>query len=642
MSSSQNTLITEINIQKPNFNRFILNNHQKRNNADKEKLGAIAKTEPTKTVACQRCRRLRKKCSKHFPNCLTCVKIGENCEYVDKINLRRKRKLNDEITPESNQEKSLPNINSFVPNKIRLPSISINQEEESVEKKPNNTSIQNAIISTLINLGKQSFHNTNNSKKISLTKELALKYSKSYFDNFYHLYPFIHKGEFYKEFNDLNLSDLLNPFSITDDTKLKTYFQFYLILNIGFKNLHNSNNLNQVEIDQYSEIFSDKKTQDFIFNSLTLNSVEDVKILTLLVIDSFFTRNCLTTTNLANLLTGLALRLNLHRKLSKERSDSFTMFEIEMRYRLFWSIYIIDRTVAVYLNKLIAIPDEYINLPYPIFWREFDSEGNNLNSDLTVGYFNDFNFQLLIELKQIEGSIFKEVHSVLAINNRSPQENEVILKGLRYRIESWYLKTTNSSSKISLNNNFDNGCSSIWYATRYYNCLTLLYRHSYLNPILNDDFLDKLSKAVLQNLSYSYNSSINKASFSMNWMSFFRILIILKTLLKCLASGNINVYESKTELNLCIELLKNYVNQNKDWLFIYDIIKIFKDLLKMSYAENSDEEEILEKLQRSEINLSKVLKKNTVGCRLDDKIEDEYNLEERIGDEYNLAKGFNV
>jgi hypothetical protein len=320
--------------------------------------------------------------------------------------------------------------------------------------------------------------------------------------------------------------------------------------------------------------------------------------------------------------------------LSKARADEFSLFGIEMRYRLFWSIYIIDRTVSVYLNKLIAIPDEYINLPYPIYWNDFDSD-----SGVTGKCFNDLNFQLVLELKKLEGSIHKEVHSVLAINNKTPEENKDIIKGLSNRIESWYLKTTTSSGKHPLGGKSDhssNGNNSIWYTTNYYNCLTLLYKHSYLNPVLSGELLEKLSKAVLQNLSYSYNSTINKSSFSINWMSFFRILIILKTLLKCFVTGNIDVYDSKTELNLCIELLKNYVNENNDWLFVYDIIEIFENILKISFYENSSSEEVRELLKKYETQLNKVLKTNSVGCRLDHKIEDEYNLEDRIDEEYNL------
>lgn len=64
--------------------KFIVNSHE-RSGFDKDEYERISVSVPTKTIACARCRRLKKKCSKHYPVCLTCFKMSEECVYNDEL-----------------------------------------------------------------------------------------------------------------------------------------------------------------------------------------------------------------------------------------------------------------------------------------------------------------------------------------------------------------------------------------------------------------------------------------------------------------------------------------------------------------------------------------------------------------------------
>jgi hypothetical protein len=567
--------------------------------------------------------------------------MGEQCEYMEKttiINVHNIGQRRAQNTGKSS-ETTLPSLKDQLSNRnythlrgqvpplralssefsnnqlppIRLPPINhaqlenvqLDREEIRRSQPTKNIDIQNALLSTLIHLGKENLTLTApDTDPLMISKEHALRYAKSFFEQFYSIAPFLHKTMFFQTFESSNMFNTLNPPKGASPTELRKSFQVYLILNIGFKNLWSSGALPDSEVKAQSHIFSTYRIAEWIRKSLSFRTKEDIECMALLVIDSFFTKNCLSTSNLTNILTGLVLRYHYHRKLSAREAKTYTDFTKEMRYRLFWTVFIIDRTVANYLNKPVSIPDELISTPTPV----------QLAEDPT-GFQDTFN--LMISLKKLEGEIFNKVHSVGALNFNEADKNQTdVLSPLRTKLDEWFFSTTEPHDLIK---------SRLYFTTMYYNGLTLLYRPSYLVPRPDSEIMTKLSKAVLQNLTYTYNLTLSKNLFSVNWLSLFRILIIFKTLLKCLHASYIVLEECKTEINLCVEILKNFENEDEDWIFIRDVGLIFQRLLKLSFQVASAEE-IEKEVQYGSEKLEEILKVNSVGCRLDDRIEEEYDL----------------
>ena len=644
------------------FHKLVFKPHTQKRTINKQLLAELDAQPPQKTIACQRCRKLRKKCSKHLPSCFTCVKMGEKCEYsdskaVDTSNIQQPQQqsaqpqnyhfqirppqqsvpqllpsLKDQLNYTHNSKDVNPssavcvNDNNKLP-PIRLPPINHaqlqhvqlisqqqqkQQEQSKLKKSQRTVDIQNALLSTLINLGKENLLPTElDSEPLMIPREDALKYTANFFDHFYTLVPFLHKQQILKSFQSANLFNILNPPQNSTPLEMRKSFQLYLILTIGFKNMSNSNLLSKGEIESHSRIFSIRPLTEWIIRCMSFRTHEDIECMVLLVIDSYFTKNCLSTSNITNLLTGLILRYHYHRKLSNRESKNYSELAKEQRYRLFWSTYIIDRTVANYLNKPVTLSDELISTPLPsqLSLEDFKDE-QGLTETL----------RLIIKLKQLEGDIFNEVHSVAVLKKRDlsiAEKQDQVLTPLRNRLDEWLFNTTGPQELLK---------SRLYFSTMYYNSLTLVYRPSYLIPHPEGDSMVKLSKSVLQNLTYTYNLTLSKSLFSVNWLTFFRILVIFKTLLRCLQHEYIVLEESKTEINLCVEILKNFENENNaDWSFIKEITLIFQRLLKLSFQASS-REEVSHEISYGSSRLEDILKDNSVGCRLDDRIEEEYDV----------------
>lgn len=612
------------------FNKLVFKPHTHKRTINKDLLAQLDAQLPQKTIACQRCRKLRKKCSKHLPACSTCLKMGEDCEYMEKtvleqFKIKRRRDDNTELLPSlkdqlsanyTHNKPALPALSSHLNNQLppitlprinhaQLQKVKLDKEVPKQSNQSPNIDIQHALLSTLIDLGKHNLApRALDTEPLMISQEHALRYAESFFENFYTLAPFLRRSQFLQSLQTANLFNVLNPPQGATPFELRVSFRVYLVLNVGYKNLTSSGLLSNAEVKAHSHVFTPQRIIEWITRSLSFRTNEDIECMALLVIDSFFTKNCLSTSNLTNLLTGLVLRYHYHRRLSSREASKMTSTDIEMRYRLFWTVYTMDRTVANYLNKPVSIPDELVSTPRP----------KQISED-PAGFEDTVN--LMIELKRLEGEVFNKVHSVAALNHGSAQQNNTnVLAPLRAQIEDWFYSTTKPKVLIK---------SRLLLTTVYYNSLTLLYRPSYLVPRPDAEIMTKLSKAVLQNLTYTYNLTLSKAQFSINWLSLFRILIIFKTLLKCLQDNYIVLEESKTEINLCVEILNNYQNDNEDWNFIKDIVLIFQRLLKLSFQVAS-EQDIAKEVSYGVSKLELILKENSVGCRLDDRLEEEYDL----------------
>lgn len=621
---------------------------------DRVMLEQMMNQPPQKTIACQRCRKLRKKCSKHSPQCVTCLRMGQDCVYADDRNGASEDTLSQSKSPalvgttkpapllpplqsdwgnythrtstDMNRAPSLPSIsfpssdvNAVLP-AIKLPSINAaqlasmpsvsetRQDQSQKQRLSGPTEIQSALLSTIISLGKQNLQPlTPTSQPLLLPREVAVKCIDSYFNQCDQLYPFINKQSFLSKFETSNLFNILNPSCTISPREKKQCFQTYMMLSIGFHDMErmgaSPTGLSKEEIYTYSHIFSAESVGNWLKQgTLSLRTYEDIVCMTLLVLDSFHQRNCLSTTNLSNILTGLILRYHYHRRLSSTEIQKVykdDTWALELRYRLFWTVYVLDRTISTYLNKPIAIPDELITTPYPL---QTHQDPENFSTD----------FHILLDLKHLEGDIFTSVHSVTSINTNAPSHNDkLILQPLRKRIESWYLTTTT----LTKSSTFD----PLWLTTMYFNALTLLHRPSYLVSQPSQEIYARLSRAVTQNLTYTYNAKKSGC----NWLEMFRVLIVFKSLLRCFAMRELNVKESRTELSLALEIARGYRGSNDDWAFLDDVALIFQRLLKSAF-DDEDNEVLVKEASLAGDQLEELLEENSIGCRLDDRIEEEY------------------
>ncbi|OCF44232.1 hypothetical protein I317_01850 [Kwoniella heveanensis CBS 569] len=116
-------------------------------------------------------------------------------------------------------------------------------------------------------------------------------------------------------------------------------------------------------------------------------------------------------------LSGVSLRLcigmGLHRRAAGRAVKSFTRYEIEMRKRVFWSCYTLDRMIALLLGRPPGISDDDFDVELPEVYEPTESERPNLASIQISSMVSAIHH---IKLKRIESQIQRSVYS---INRRS-------------------------------------------------------------------------------------------------------------------------------------------------------------------------------------------------------------------------------
>ncbi|KAK6893743.1 Protein STB5 [Candida tropicalis] len=533
----------------------------------------------SKLTSCLRCRKLKKKCDKVTPECLNCDKAGEECTYVPR---KQRRVKNDTKSQPSNGNESIELSSS------RSTDFSYStQPQGSQQPATTITPIQEPLsLSPPSNLFSH-FSTTNTPSTGSISSSRS------------HTPPI------------LNSIDARAPNFHSYPKQISKV----LISAVGIKT--NSN----IRLERTGIISRDKKISEYfvsmalthVHNNLSTNDLVNVRNLTLLAVYSFFNPAEYTSWEIMGKVTRLAIHLGMNHKVPDFDSKNLTAQQLEMRYRLFWSVYNLDRLSSVSLGRPVAIHDDDINVPFPQILDDDETE------DIAVN-------RLIINLRKLEGTVLRKVHSVNIYKNfantaKSQDEVcQVILSDLRQEIEAWYdqaksLDRANTSARHSVSFHV----SIPWYAARYHHLLILLYRPSYLNPHPSQDLLDTLGKSCLETLAYTYK--LFKAKLlPLNWTTLYRFLMVCTTILYCLCKWAIDLMESKTEICYCIEIFQAF---GSDWIVAKKCAEVFKKIenklleITLSDGHVSDMDNLSKELLGASSSYHEILNVHSVDLCID-------------------------
>ncbi|KAL4742324.1 fungal-specific transcription factor domain-containing protein [Aspergillus similis] len=151
-------------------------------------------------------------------------------------------------------------------------------------------------------------------------------------------------------------------------------------------------------------------------------SVENVEAMTLLVVYHLRSASSQGVWYMIGLAMRTAIDLGLHRKANEINLDPITA---QMRRRLFWTVYYLERVVSVSLGRPFSIADRHIDLPLPVdvdddvrdpallppesppvTSPEGNSNGNSSNSRITSLTFSIY----LITLRRIDSRIQHKIY----------------------------------------------------------------------------------------------------------------------------------------------------------------------------------------------------------------------------------------
>ncbi|OWB69339.1 hypothetical protein B5S30_g4745 [[Candida] boidinii] len=255
----------------------------------------------------------------------------------------------------------------------------------------------------------------------------------SYFENYQIMYPFVEFNEFQKRISKVDFVKFLDSKNL-----LPTFenFETLVILCIG-SDLLNDKNPNGKYNEYYDslEVFFVKKFKSTALRMIDLkdSSTRLIRILLLLTIHSSNKSNYSKTYQILGFLTRqcLSIGLNKFQEPGSMRYTKLSKYDLEMRHRLFWSVYNIDRSISITIGCPVSIDDDDINVPLP---KYLDNDEPHL-VDL---------IRNTIEINRIRGSLLKEIYSLRAKDRYIKNfEKLSIINTIRNDIENWYINSNN-------------------------------------------------------------------------------------------------------------------------------------------------------------------------------------------------------
>lgn len=294
----------------------------------------------------------------------------------------------------------------------------------------------------------------------------ARRFVDAYFRNVNRAYPFVDRN---KILHDLEVfGDFAQRRRDADSTLL------YLIMAIGCTTLQRAG-----QIPDDTALRFDVAYSDIIQECLCRESIESIQILVLLALYSLFDPAGASAWSIVGIVSRQAMLLGLSRRASDEATLSATA--IELRHRLFWSIYVLDRMMATSLGLPVALTDENMDVPLPgLTVEEFaSSERSHFATILQTS-------RHVIQLRQMEDRILRHVHfrRQAEVSSLTHADRRAILQEMRADIENWYsngcLVSPLEPDNVPIHN------SITWLSARYYYLLLLLYYPSHFNSPPNN------------------------------------------------------------------------------------------------------------------------------------------------------------
>ncbi|EXJ91784.1 hypothetical protein A1O3_00334 [Capronia epimyces CBS 606.96] len=198
------------------------------------------------------------------------------------------------------------------------------------------------------------------------------------------------------------------------------------------------------------------------------------------------------------LLSGLALRqcteLGLHRKIPWYRVDSNPL-KTQIRRRVFWCCYNLDRAMSITLGRPQSITDSDIDVEYPL---DIDDENITVSGLLCEPRISNSDPPTTmsaaihtIRLRQIWARIQCSVHAQVGTEadvtsttsttttTTPDQDSDSLLAGFKRELEEWLESSPSQlSSSHAQNNSFG---SREWFDMMYHHSILLLYRYRLTN-----------------------------------------------------------------------------------------------------------------------------------------------------------------
>ncbi|KAL4882560.1 fungal-specific transcription factor domain-containing protein [Aspergillus karnatakaensis] len=484
-------------------------------------VGSPISSKPGSRPACDRCRRLKKRCSRNLPDCAACVHAGRKCSY--QVLQARVQQLTQYVS-ELEQERDAPVVDGW----------------EEAQEPPNTPGRQVAESPTNILIS-----------RLEVPDQTVLV--EAFFHHVYRAYPFI---------DEERVRGALNTTPDYDDTDS---IILYMVMAIGYTSLKRSGKAPPGITAGFDIPYANIMQQ-----CIVEESIDSIQILVLLALYSLFDPQGPSTWSIVGVITRQAMAQGLTRPTIAEDLPPKTA---ELRRRLFWSIFGLDRMMAVSVGATPGLVVDELDIPFPaITVEEFaSSERAERASMLQVS-------RHVIELRQLEAKILATVHLQrrMAVSALGQTDRNAITTRLRSEIENWYshgcLISRPELDNVRLHDTMG------WLNARYYHLLLLLYYPCQFNSsTITQRNARVIALLELVKKFSQYNRVLlSHQQLPLNRVTLSRLVPACLILVYCLTRGGANSgFHGRNEIRALVDILDSFPDS---WLHARRLSRIMVEL----------------------------------------------------------------
>lgn len=500
--------------------------------------------------ACDRCRSFKKKCSRTFPVCSLCAAAGQRCSYTSPIanaeaqihQLRARvqwlsQYIDQNILPPgsqggidgietgadllsilgrgpranvgnlANQEATSSPLSKVPgPNTPPVDATTALPEIRVEERDPGSVRTTSSHLSSYQGSTEGSVTRRRLIARHALPLDIApSRFVDAFFRHVNRAYPFVDQMRIRQDL------ETLGDASPADQDPPMTLL--YLVMAIGCTSLVRAGQIPSDTARQFDVVYP-----DIIQECLCSESTESVQILVLLGLYSLFDPAATS----AYFIVGIAARQAMVIGLTRPDEQPRTVVETELRHRLYWSIFVLDRMMASSQGLPAALTDEHANIPLPgLTVEEFAS------SDRATYARNLQTSRHIIQLRQLEYRILEAVHLQrdTETSRLAPSDRGAILKSLRAEIEDWYSSGCLMSPMEA--DNLPIHSSITWLSAQYYHLLIFLYFPNHFNSSAAPPAVTRKEQLEFASKQLQANSALlQQRQLPLNRVSLGRLLPI--------------------------------------------------------------------------------------------------------------------
>jgi hypothetical protein len=209
---------------------------------------------------------------------------------------------------------------------------------------------------------------------------------------------------------------------------------------------------------------------------------------------------------------GLALRIVLGIDLHREEMNNVGDFvEAQMRKRIFWSVYTMERSMSIAMGRPICLQDIAITTALPLCLSDSDLlRGHEDALPSVLPRVDGLNtFLHIIQLRRINAEIYSALHSAGKVSSESSET----VDGWRYqylaRLNEWLAAAPRFVAPASMHQTAE------WQQIAYHQAVLTLFRPSHVSPVITLDAMRLCSDSAISLVScYHTLHAKNKVTYT--------------------------------------------------------------------------------------------------------------------------------